>query len=321
MKFENTKEWAKDKPILPASISILLVSCACQIHRFMQHLLFGSEFRTTLRVKDPNRWIQYYKKHRLIYKALIESFLPDIIDRISKTTTAQIILHGLNATPPERIKLKNKLAELSESEVKNFVSKVNTLITDLTDSVFVDIGKDEPEESEKLEQWKNISTIPEVLFFFRVWLPCFFLYGERPTHLIRKARQGKIDSIEKLMWLDKNIVHDSQIAKILENASSETDNEYFISIATALSKLPPKSFSEESIKISIAGIIALVFESFGSKISKPKIRELFNNLAYDVDGLVNDPDLELMEVDNFRMRVNSQKKFWLSLFRGTINKN
>lgn len=62
---------------------------------------------------------------------------------------------------------------------------------------------------------------PEMLFFFKVWGPCWLLYGTSPTNLFRQARLGKVSAFEKLLRLDNSVLFDPKLSELFHNLKAK----------------------------------------------------------------------------------------------------
>lgn len=166
-------------------------------------------------------------------------------------------------------------------------------------------------DGEEIEKLKKALKRPEMVFFIRVWVPCFFLYGEFPGKLLRKARLGDIDAMEKLLRVDPSAIGDTGICENFHRASGKKNKSEFNILVKALQKKPKGKITQRKTKYSIAGLISALSNR---SLTEPMIRGLFDAVAHDVKK--EDIDTSLPDApEAFSKAIQRQKAFWMHTLR------
>jgi hypothetical protein len=148
-----------------------------------------------------------------------------------------------------------------------------------------------------------------MLFFYRVCIPCWLLYRQFPPTLLRSARTGNIDSIEKLLRLDSSTIHDPKIAEIYHQEQSKKNKSVYDLMAQSLDKSPRAKITLQKIKMNFAGLLSAYSSAFGQRLTEPEIRALFDAISRDSGKGDIDTDLpDGSEV--FSKAIQRERKFW-----------
>ena len=149
-------------------------------------------------------------------------------------------------------------------------------------------------------------------FFIRVYCPCWFLHGRRPDQLMEQARQGHLDSLEKLLRIDKAIVRDENIAQLIHQTSTQRNLLKYDSLMAAYSGSPNKKISLSKVKASCAGFISTISLLFGNRLYEPDLRALFNAVAVDFGHHEQiDEDIPA-DPASFSKAILRERKFWIN---------
>lgn len=156
----------------------------------------------------------------------------------------------------------------------------------------------------------------EIQFFINVWLPCFLVYGTNPASLLRSARQGELESMQKLVRLDPSTIFDPKVSTMVHQLLYTNWDEY--KRTTDSLKQPFKGkVSRRKLKSSVAALIKVQHEIWGEKITCLELRYLFNSLARDLGKDINedfiDRDLPVSD-EAFHTAIYRDIPFWKSLY-------
>ena len=272
---------------------VLAVEIAASTNRFREligYTALGIKPAKPLPPSPPvPQWLAMYRNHRKIYDALaiadgipIEHNASETLDelrQISRMTEEEIQADIAECSeedlrafiapfmgvqfPPEESILRQMLAEIeSESKCKNIEEE------DLLDSVY---------ES------------PEGQYYLRVWLPCWVLYREYPPCLLRAARLGNIDALDRLLRLDKFIIGDPGIAQTLGKYLSTGTQGQQKQLTAAIEGKPKRRLTDKAIHSGLGALISQLAYAFQTSVTAPQIEELFNRIEHIRSGRLVDP--------------------------------
>jgi len=172
-------------------------------------------------------------------------------------------------------------------------------------------GTIDEELNEKLREALNET---EINFYFRVWIPCWFLYGEYPPGLLRRARLGDVKAIERLLRLDTRVLNDTKIGEFFHQAKEKGKKRTVERITEALRKGPKSKIDLRKVKCSIGGLISLISIFFRRRLTEPEIRKLFHAVARDMGKGNIDRDLP-QSPEAFAKAILRERNFWMPTFR------
>lgn len=121
-------------------------------------------------------------------------------------------------------------------------------------------------------------------------LPCWILYGEMPSRLLRRARQGNWQAICDLLRLDKSLVTDRLLAERWHHAMTVGQPELRRELLSALSG-SPRSLPCRRFKLWFAAALSLLADLCGYELQRPELRELFDAVAADRTGAMVDHEM------------------------------
>jgi hypothetical protein len=152
---------------------------------------------------------------------------------------------------------------------------------------------------------------PEIRFLLQVFLPCFLLYKYFPGRLLREARKGKIDYIEKLIRLDRPIAFDKKISEFIHGAkkNKRTDEKIKSAIANGINE----KVTRKKMKMNIAGLISFVSTGMGRQLKENEIRDLFDSIAKDKGQGDIDADIPDSQ-ETFAKAIQRERRNWGNAF-------
>jgi hypothetical protein len=174
-------------------------------------------------------------------------------------------------------------------------------------------GKVDEEFNRKLKEALNE---PEVNFYLRVWIPCWFLYRDYPPRLIRRARLGDVKTMDKLLRLDASVINDLRIGENIHQARGKGKGATFERLIEATLKGPKGKITVKKVKYNIAGLISAISEAMGERLSEGKISGLFHAVSCDLGKEDGDPDIP--DRDNsyaFAKAIQRERAFWMPTLR------
>lgn len=260
------------------------------LHSLIRHTTFGAELPNPLPPPPPLPvWLSMYRNHRRIQNALA------IADGITDEPNATEMLDALREAsrmPKEEVDIE--IANLSEEELRAFLTLfagVPFPPEEATLCVMLQELDTESQCSDADEESLIDATLesPEGQYFLRVWWPCWFLYREYPPRLLRAARQGDIDALDRLLRLDKFIVGDPGIAKRLGEYLSTGTSGQRKQLTAALDGKPKKRLTDKAIRSGLGALISQLAFMFKTSVTAPQIEELFNRIERIRSGRLTDP--------------------------------
>lgn len=150
---------------------------------------------------------------------------------------------------------------------------------------------------------------PEAIFLMRVQVPCFMLYGTFPHTLLKMAQSGNDKALEKLIRLDKSIIFEPKISEIIHQAQGLKAQARMAMIQKAFISPPKAKLSRKKVKCLLGGLISHISILFNQKLSAAEIRKLFDAIALDMTGDI-DQGLENMVGEVFEKEIQRSRKFW-----------
>jgi hypothetical protein len=316
-KMRKLDEWAKDKPL---GLVIFAQQAAVGVEALVKWLKSIKMEERLGNDKPPvplKEWLSLYKNHKHLQKRLVESFrgLGGIAEY--GANLAELIFDGGRYIRKMGVEnFKKEMEKLSAEEWRKNLEEGQKHWGEIyklhLDDIQLDIdGKIDEDLNKKL---KEALTIPEMIFFLKVWTPCFFQYGEYPGKLLRKARLGDMDAIEKILRVDASVIGDPKICERFYRESWKRDKVDFNTMAKALQRGPKGKGTRRQGKYKIAGFISSVWSSLGTRITEPEIRELYDAVAHDlrkedIDGTLPDAP------ESFSKQIQRYRSSWISILQ------
>jgi len=148
----------------------------------------------------------------------------------------------------------------------------------------------------------------EFSYFLQVWFPCIILYQALPRMLYNDALNGDIIALEKLLRLDRLLLHDPSIAKQLDAINAKCSNDYDKLVKSSI-ELPKPRITRRRIIDAVAGFISTSAILLGTELEEPQIRALFDAYANDLHGC-DDDDIPLAP-ESFYQAIRRSRENWL----------
>ena len=155
----------------------------------------------------------------------------------------------------------------------------------------------------------------EILFAYKVMLPCWHFYAISPSILFRKARNGNLEAMDKLLRIDTAVLCDPRISEHVYRLSLQKSKRKLEKILDAIRNGPKAKISMQKIKFTLAGMISILSQILGHRLKSPAIRQLFNAVAIDTgkDEMI-DRDLP-DSPEAFSKAIQRERYFWRSFLK------
>lgn len=279
VKMTHVRKWAERKDPFIVYVALMIVDFAKEYYELSESVHKGKRLEGDIRLPSLKTWLKLYSNPKRIGKVLFNAL-------------------GINNNDTGK---SNKEKTNEDSDAENEDLKENA----------IDFFTSEIPEEYRKEFLKNL-TKPEIIFFLRVFAPCFSLYQAYPIELLRKAKCGDDKALEKLIRLDKSIIFDPKISEIIHQSQALKEQARMSMIKTAFSS-QPKAMKMETIKCQLGGLVSFISESLKQKLNPSDIKKLYDAIAQDLRVDMHDQDLHKMTVPTFAKRINRNHLMWKSI--------
>jgi hypothetical protein len=301
---KNIQEWINDKPVLLALTSLEWVYLAPAIYDILRG--FGDEaVNRKLKEKFPlppfNEWINLYENTSVLPSII--RILMSIDDGFSKV--ASLLRQDRTTNEKNTLTHEIKRQSFSTLEVLKSVEATNSGAQDNTwlqiSKIQIDSMKDEISgvDDGMAERVAERLTSPDLIFALRVMTPSVLLYQRNPQDLFREARSGKLDSLAKLLVIDKEILRDETIFGVFKGAADPGKVLEYNMLTKAFRQTPADLVTLKKVKVAVARFILDISRLMGHRLTMNEIRALYDkiekdragdNAAIDEDGLYDSED-------------------------------
>jgi hypothetical protein len=310
-------EWAKGKPLGLVIMAQQLTIGAEALYKWLKLMKVEELVGDDISVPALREWLSLYRRHRHLEEVLIGIFrslggiaeyganlaesIFEELRYIRKIGWENFKREWEQMTPDERSeKLREGERQLEELQRLH------------SDDIQSDIeGKIDEDLKQRLgEALKK----PEMLFFLKVWAPCFIQYGELPGRLLKRARRGDIDAIEKILRVDPSVIGDPKICEHFYRSSWKRSKVDFNTVAKALQRGPKGKVTRRKTKYGIAGLISLASSVLGKRLTEPEIKGLFDAVAQELKNeeidtsLAYAPEAFSKAIQRYRPKLQPDKK-------------
>lgn len=311
-EMKHFRKWAENKSPLLVATALHFANFSQDCFELFESIRRDKRLEGDIPIPSLKRWLKMYNNPKKVGRVLLE-FIRSMDDNYEKlvTKTEELIsvakqMHGLTLED-----INAEWTKLLPDEKKQIIKDGLKKSEEYKECAInaIDDLRIEPTENHKIAFLKNL-TKPEIIFFFRVMAPCFILYGIYPIDLLRKARQGDDDALEKLIRLDKSILFDPQISEIVHQAQAMKKRGKMYMIQTAFRSSPKVKTDMKAIKFNLGGLISHVSIAMKQRLPTIEIRSLFDALAQDMGIDYVDPDFGDMTPESFEKALRRARDFW-----------
>jgi hypothetical protein len=291
MEMKNVKKWTNGKPEIQALISVFLVDLCDSLFSCVYNFNSHKQITHYLKIRNFDEWAKCYSNFFDDNSTIIET---------SKNLMADNIFSGFLA-------IKNEIDSKGSKNISN--SKYADWIKEflLDDFRIKDFQNNDNNEEVIIEKLKILFGTTQIVFAFRVMLPCIVLYQKTPQMLFKEAIKGDFNAYRTLLRLDKNLLCVPNFSVIWEEESRNQKGVRFRSLAKTLQESAYENISSAKIKILFATAIELIFKLTGHTITRAETKKLFDSYAMDTKNTRSDQELP-ENLDAFSRAINRQLK-------------
>jgi len=308
--------WSKNKPIGLVIIAQQIAVSAEPCSEFLKLLKVGERIEGYHKLPSSKEWLRFYRNHRIVYKYLIKAFkefgeIAEIGVELAELIASNRKKRRQLGSTKFNNKIKEELEKLDPNEMQQLVSEINNFWEYVYKLSLSDIKSEinDNYDDDFKKKFKDVLKDYEMLFFIQVWTPCWLLYGEFPSTLLRSARGGNIEALEKLIRLDSSVIHDKKIAEFLHQARIKESKTTYDLLIKAQLKGPKNKITLQKIKMNFAGLISAVSSGLGRRLSEPEIRSLFDAVSKDTGK--GDIDTDIPDSpEAFAKAIQRERQFW-----------
>jgi hypothetical protein len=304
---KNIQKWVNDKPVLLALTSLEWVYLAPDIYDYLRDFSEKegkSKIKKIFPLPPINEWIEMYEN---------PSVIPMIIEKLISMNQLMGMLE-LVRVPNDKdahIMEINKQAFMTPNELKdhektkdrkdNYWLKISKMSLDSKKSEISGVGDGE------IEKILNLLTSPIGIYTMRVLVPSILLYQRNPQELFQEAKNGKLDSLAKLLVIDKEILRDETIFGLFNEAGQKDKKLNYNMLTKAFRQNPADLVSLKKVKVAVARFILDISKLMGRHFTINEIKDLYHNIEKDRQG-----DDAAIDEDGF---YNSEDSFYRAVFR------
>lgn len=287
------ENWAKGKnpAIVYFAISLaLLARTQCEALRdIKERRVFGHEFK----LPDLPAWFAMYRSQRplLAYNRLISNTSDFTYEQRSLFSDLRKLDKWLKQNQNITIAMP------SQQEFENATVMLQNMCSNLFAEIREEIYPITTDNHLKVKfQNALISEELPLSFYYLVWVPSLALFGCSPSLIYNKAINGDIPAIQQLLKLDPLILHNQEIGFQIQTIRLYGKANDYADILNSITAYPTTRYKDmkdarRRIKTDYGAQIFVLAETLKSPLEVPEIRELFDKLAQDFDGTLNDTDI------------------------------
>jgi hypothetical protein len=306
------KKWAEGRPPIIEIIATQVATTAQDIHLAFRDIKSRKFLTYQFALPHFPSWYHLYRNHHAT-----NNFLTSLFTDFSSLTEDQIELsHGMFDVFANWGKIDKSLLQNITQEDITLAAKS---LRGLTDASYKDIENDlhpepiDPEEQKAFFDFLDENNL-QASFFILVHIPCWILYQMSPTALYRKARQGNIDSLDKLLRLDAFMIHDPAIGRQVQSFRFNRKMNAYRELMAAPLKQPKNKITRKKMKYLLSGFISAVAQACRHPLTEPEIRALYDAISQDAGRGAIDTDLP-DSPDTFSKAIRRDKEFWASILQ------
>ena len=277
------------QPGLFVSLAVRIASSPDYVRELIGYMVYGDSSPKSLPPRPPMReWIAMYRHHRAVQNGFGVGF------GFPADMTASGFLDDIRSlSHMSQEEVAAEVAELSHDEMQDLIRPFigipfppdDTTLRAMLNELDAEAEPDGPEDELQVDE---LIACPAGQFYFRVWWPCWILYREYPPRLMRAARLGDLDALDRLLRLDKYAVHDPGIARVLGDVMDVGSANARKQVVNALSGRPRVKLTDSGVRAGLAGLISQLAFLFHSKVTAPEIQALFDAVERVRGGSLTD---------------------------------
>lgn len=295
VNMKHVREWAEGKDSLIVGMTLMITAFANEYYALSESVHEGKRLEGDIPIPSLETWFKLYRNPKRIWKGLFNAFGMHNSDTGKSEIIRAEITRMISGNKEKRSEESHVvIEELKEEAINDFVSEIA--------------------EEDRKEFLKNL-TKPEIIFFIRVFAPCFTLYKTYPIELLKQAISGDDKALEQIIRLDKSVIFEQKISKIIHEAQVLRAKARMTMIKKAFIN-QPKAIKMETIKFHLGGLISFFSILLKQKIAAVDIRNLYDAIANDMGIDAVDPDFEDMTPETFAKDIQDARKMWQKIILG-----
>ena len=278
---KNVQEWINDKPVLLALTSLEWVYLAPEIYKYLC-FLSDDKLKEKLPIPPIAKWIEMYENPLMI------SMVAEMIMNMNDFSTKFMgMLERVRLPNNEEMEIKEQ-ALMTPNELKAHEKN-----NDIQDNYWLKINKIRLDDMKgelsgvdggMKEKSRELLNLPIFIYAARVLMPSILLYQKNPQTLFKEAKNGKLDSLAKLLVIDKEILRDETIFGFFRNAAQQDKGLDFNMLTKVFRQTPADLFSLKKVKVAIARFIVDFSKMMGHRFTINDIRDLYDKMEKDRKG-------------------------------------
>ena len=306
-EMKHFRKWAEGKhPFLAATAltSVGFSKVCCEISESVQT---GKRIEGDIPLPSLKTWLKLYNNPKRIGKALLNALGNVNDDTAKEADFLKLLNEEAGKMQKNGEKYKAELEKIPPDERQKMFEDSKRKLEEYKELVINDFVN-EPTKKEGTEFRKNLPK-PEFIFFMRVLVPCFSLYGIYPVDLLRQAQNGDDDALEKIIRLDKSIIFKPKISEIIHQAQALKEQARMSMIKKAFTSSPIVKMKMRAIKFYFGGLISYLSMAAKQKITAADIWRLYDAVSLDMNGDI-DQDFADMTEETFAKEIQNARKQW-----------
>lgn len=309
------EHWSEGHSFLVALLGPQMATAAQDIHLGFNQIKKRRLFDHQFLLPPLPAWFRLYRSHRKpihFLRVLFHEFFP------SGPEVAEFTESFLNDL---RLRGHSKNLASPTPPTPEDITAAQQLLQQILAASFEDLRNDfsnkqtSPAHREVFEGFLRDMDL-ESSFFLLVHVPCWLLYRTSPSLLYRKARQGNIDALKKLLHLDALMFHDPLIGREINRLRYQGRTTVYKTLLEAPLKPMKVKIDRKRMKYSVAGFISGIAHLIKKPLTERDIHDLFDAVAKDA---TNDPhavDLDLIvSPQTFAKAIYRERNFWINALK------
>lgn len=306
------QKWAKDKNPFLALFAPQLVAYTRDVHldfsQIRERRLSDHQFP----LPSFPLWFEMYRSHRKLINFLKTITLKSSMYNKDTYEHGEALINYLKAISSGKASRPEHPPNAEEIEkfnsfLQNYLSETfQALKTHFDDTPLA------PDVKKELNEMKSEMGL-ECSFLVLVWVPCVHLYQTHPTLLYRKARQGDIDAIDKLLQIDPLISDEPAISRHIHSLRLSNKQNAYESLLKAPIKPLDAKIKPKRMKTNVAGLVLAFARMLNIPLNEQDIRELFHAVAKDTEKDEDAIDIDLSDGQGFFKTTKRYSTSWLKM--------
>lgn len=306
----EVEKWAKDKNPLLAFFATQFVANTRDVHLEFSQIRERRSSNNQFTMPPLPPWFAMYRSHRKLITFLKTIILKSSMYSKETYECGEAVINELTAIGSGKvIKSEHPSTPEGVEKAKNFLQ---TLLSETFHALKTDFDNTPLAPDVKKDLHETMSEMDlECSFFVLVWAPCSLLYQTHPTRLYRKARQGDIDAIDKLLQIDPLILNEPAIARHIHSLRLNNKQNAYESLLKAPIKPLDAKIKPKRMKPNVAGLVLGFARMLNIPLNEQDIRELFHAVAKDKERDEDAIDTDLSYDQGFFKTTKRNSTSWL----------